>query len=686
MKSKFSIRLSAKKGLLLFMLGMSMLSIVRSQTITINKQLFVAGTYPDSANITVPIDLNTQGTFGFGYNAVTNSFDSNYFKLALIPVANANAVITDTSDAAINSLGGNVIGKYTFSNKQVPYTAFVNGMIPKVANGTVNTANYVLKVISTNPFVVSDATDPIVYQKRANTLRLKSFAIIGSKGAAFNYESTHSAVFFGYCGAVIDSKGNPADTTITIVDSTTGTITVGNGYDSVILIKNEFSSLINTDTVVFRDVIAVKGSYSFPTGIIKAGNFYTLLMKSKDDNGYNSTKSYFVLNSLWNLNLAKKSSPNGCKGDTITLYPELNNIQASQQFGITDNFPGFLYNVNWGDPKSKLAQNFSYSQWMNNLGIVTHLYDTSSCLSPLHYWTITAKLSNPFQGSSCSYPIATPTVQIWSSVKAKIVRHDPVCISSSLDTATVIIKDSSYGGTNASCTGNAYYVWYKAFVGCGTINDTVFTPVDSSVTTLSNGNIVPSYVPHYDYRDKFTQAGKWMIKLVANNNTCTTNGYIDSLVVENSPKAKFKFQGASPDSVLGCSPLNVAVNNLSDSTCTQKWSFNWDVTDTFGIVQNLGTDYNFLVGFTSSDSAPKVVFNKQGVYYLRLIASNACTKSDTVLHKVNVNGNGGVSFPNGNKSSHTAGWRGNTNAYCTYTASKQLASILLLLYQLQMQF
>ena len=675
MKFITSIRLNVRKGLMMFILGIATISAAHSQTITINSQLFVGGTYRDSSNITVPVDLNTVGTDGFGYGYGSLVFTNNYFKLALIPVANAAVNPVDTSDASIINMGGKVIGKFTFNNYQASYTTFVNGIIPKLGVGT-NTASYVLRVISTNPFIVSNPSAQITVQRTSpQAPHIKSFAIAGTTGntSAINYDPTHSAMFFGYCGAIVDSKGNPVDTSISLIDSTAGSFNTAASYDSVILIKNTYSGLINTDNIVYTAQVTPKGIINFPSGSLKAGNYYTLLLKAKDDSGYVSSKSYYILNSFWTLNLSKKSSPNGCKGDTISLYPEISNTQAGQQFGIINNFPGLLYNINWGDPKIPGAINYTYAQLLDDSGIISHVYDTSSCPSPSHYWTITAKLANPFTGNNCSYSVATPQVQIWSSVKSKYIHHQPVCIYDALDTAMITFKDSSYGGTNATCTGTAYYIWSKAFVGCGNINNAVFTDVDSSTTTV-NGNIIPSYVAHYDHKDTFNSPGKYFIQLVANNSTCLTNGYIDSIIVVAPPHVNYLFDslGVQTKTVTGCAPLTVAVNNLSDSTCSQKWSFKWDVTDLLGNIVPPGSAYTFATGSLNTDLSPKVIFNKQGTFKLRLIGSNACTKADTATNIVIVNGIGAVVFPTGNQPTSATGVK--TNAFCIYNAAGKTVS------------
>ena len=666
-----------------------MLTLGHSQTITIkiNQQLFAAGTYRDSSNITVPFDIDARGTNGFGYNSQTNSVDTNYFILVIIPVANAATPINDTSTSTITLLGGTKIGRFTYDiNKvknigQVPYSTFVNGVIPKnflVAG--VNTASYVLKVISVKPFISSDATAPIVVTRTTASI-IKSFAVAGAIGnsTAINYDATHSAMFFGFCGPVVNSKGVPLDSSISLMDSTAGSFNNLNQttvYDSVILINNSFHTLLNTDTVVYRSTVTPKGNIIFPSGILKGGEYYTLLIKAKDDSGYISSKSYFILNTGWAFNINRTTSAsNGCKGDTVSLYPVISNTQAGQQFGIYDNFPGILYSVNWGDPKSPSTLYYSFNQLINNGGIINHIYDTSSCFRPSgsQFWPINAALNTTFQGSNCAYPVSNQSIQIFSSVKAKFIHPAPVCAWNAIDTAGIIIKDSSYAGSNTTCTGSAFYKWYRSFIGCGTINDTTTSPfilVDSSAT-LKNGVYVPTAVPHYDYKDVYPQAGKYIIKLFADNKQCKTDAYVDSIMVESTPKAKFLFDSLAftVPSISGCSPLNVAVTNLSDSTCTQKWNFKWEVIDTVTkTVVPLGSVYTILTPSTSTSTAPTFVFNQKGVYKVRLIGSNACTLHDTAYGLVTVLGTGGVYFPSGNKGVDPNGVK--INAFCIYSASK----------------
>ena len=689
MKFINSISMNMKKSMFCLLVSMLMFTLGHSQTITINQSLFAAGTYRDSSNITVPIDIDVTGTKGFGYNAITNSVDSNYFILVIVPVAKAATPITDTLTSTISLLGGTKIGRYTFDlNKvknfpMVPYTTFVNGVIPKKFLGAgINSANYVLRVLSVKPFVSSDITAPITI-KRTTAPVIKSFAVAGSIGntTAINYDPTHSAMFFGFCGPIVKANGTQLDSSISLIDSTAGGFTNLNQttvYDSVILINNSFHNLINTNTIVYSGTVAPKGNILFPAGILKAGEYYTLLLKAKDDSGYTSSKSYFILNTGWAFNINRATSAsNGCKGDTVSLYPVINNIQAGQQFGIYDNFPGLLYSVTWGDPKTPGALYYSFNQLIYNGGIISHLYDTSSCFRPTgsQYWPITAALNTSFQGSNCAYPVSNQTIQIFSSVKARFSHPKPICAWNAIDSAGVTIKDSSYAGSNTTCTGNAYYKWYRSFIGCGTINDTTTNPfiyVDSSAVLQGGGVYVPTAVPHKDYKDIYPQPGKYIIKLFADNKQCKTDAYIDSIMVEAQPKAKFLFDSLtfSVPSISGCSPLNVAVKNLSDSTCTQKWNFKWEVVDTTPAKNVIppGTIYTIQSPSTSTSTAPVFVFTQQGSYWVRLIGSNACTLQDTAYQKVNVIGNGGVAFPSGNKGVDANGVK--INAFCLYQVSK----------------
>ena len=680
--------MNMKKFMFCLMVSMLMLTIGHSQTITINQNLFAAGTYRDSSNITVPIDIDVTGTKGFGYNAKTNSVDSNYFILVIVPVANAASPIPDTTTAQIALLGGTKIGRYTFDRNKVanfpmvPYTTFVNGVIPKNFLGAgISSNNYVLKVISVKPFVSSNASAPITI-KRTTAPIIKSFAIAGSIGntTAINYDPTHSAMFFGFCGPIVKPNGTQLDSSISLVDSTAGRFTnldQTTVYDSVILINNSFHSLVNTNSIVYSGTVSPKGNILFPSGILKAGEYYTLLIKAKDDSGYISSKSYFILNTGWAFNINRTTSAsNGCKGDTVSLYPVINNIQAGQQFGIYDNFPGLLYSVTWGDPKTPGALYYSFNQLISNGGVISHLYDTSSCFRPAgsQYWPIAATLSTSFQGSNCAFPVSNQTIQIFSSVKAKFVHPKPICAWNAIDTAGVTIKDSSFAGSNTTCTGNAYYKWYRSFIGCGTINDTTTNPfiyVDSSAVLQGGGVYVPTPVPHKDYKDIYPQPGKYIIKLFADNKQCKTDAYIDSILVEAQPKAKFQFDSLTfkNSSISGCSPLNVVVDNQSDSTCTQKWNFKWEVIDT--VTKNViapGTIYTIQSPSTNTSTAPVFVFNQQGTYKVRLIGSNACTKQDTAYGIVNVIGNGGVAFPSGNKGVDAN--RVKINAFCIYQVSK----------------
>ncbi|MEI6184057.1 MAG: PKD-like domain-containing protein [Bacteroidota bacterium] len=684
MKSFSAKTIYYKKQLVILIASFVLFTSIKAQTITINQQLFAGGTYRDSSNITVPIDIDARGTNGFGYNRRTNSVDTNYFILVIIPVSQAATPINDTLNSTLALLGGMKIGRYHLIKNLFPpfyhdtYTTFVNGVIPKNFLGAgINSASYVLKVISVKPFVSSDATVPIRIQRTIAPV-VKSFAVAGSIGntTAINYDPTHSAMFFGFCGPIVNKNGSQLDTSISLLDSTAGSFNTSNSYDSVILVKNDFNTLINTNTVVYRSMVTKLGSILFPSGILKAREYYTLLMKAKDDSGFMSSKSYFILNSGWTFNIIRTSSgSSGCKGDTVSLFSVINNLQAGQQFGLINNFPGLIYSVNWGDPKNPGTYFYSYTQLLISGGMISHRYDTASCFRPYgsQYFPVSASMENPFQGYNCASPIANQSVQIFSSAYARIAHHSPVCAWNAIDTGSITLQDSSWGGANINCTGSAYYKWYRSYVGCGSINDTISNPlvaVDSSAV-LQGGVYVPVAVSHYNYKDIYIQPGKYILKLVADNKTCMATSNIDSIMVVARPKANFFFDsiGLPVKNIIGCSPFMVNVINQSDSTCSQKWNFKWAVVDSFtNKVIPPGNIYTIQPPYSDTSFAPVFVFNQQGIYKLRLIGSNACTLSDTAYKMLYVVGNGGVSFPNGNKGINPNGFK--VNAFCVYSASK----------------
>ena len=682
-----AISFTMKKRFIGFVLGILMFSAGYSQSISIDKTLFgnAFQVFRDSSNIAVPINLSTFGTNGFGDTAVflntknTFSFQSNIFAIVMVPYKYKDSIITDTTKSLGRLLGAQIIGRYTFNNKQVPYTTFVNGIIPKLGVGVI-ADTVVFRVVSTLPFISSDSSVPVIRKRTASSPAVKSFAIAGSVGntTAINYDPTHSAMFFGFCGTVLDAFGNLADTSISLMDSTAGSFKSPSSYDSVFLINSSFHTLVNLNQIVYSGAVTPKTPIMFPFGSLKAGEYYTLMLKAKDDSGFVSTKCYFIINSNWVLNLGTVTKSTGCSGDTVKLYVTINQYQAGFQFGIYDNFPGLLYSLNWGDPNHPGTLFLSYSQLMNNNGQLTHRYDTTSCFNNSKTWPISTTLINPFQGNKCSFKSANATLQIFSSVKAKFGHVELACMYNPItDNTPVTFKDSSYAGSNNSCTGTAYYTWYRSYVGCGNINDTATNPfiaVDSS-STIINGVSTPTPVAHWNHLDSFTLPGKYFIELIADNKSCTTSGFIDSINVVAPPKAKFMLDSAGvQDTIIkGCSPLTVFVDNLSDSTCSEKWKFHWDVLDSLNgniLVPYGPSNYTFLGGSTFADSiTPKFVFNQIGIYKIRLVGSNACSHHDTAAYRtVIVEGSGGVAFPNGNSVSSYSNIK--TNAFCIYGASK----------------
>ena len=593
-------------------------------------------TFRDSSNVSVPIDITEPDSLNFAFSPSTilgTSFHNLLGNQFVLYVTQSSAPLTKLSDTS--NFGYIPIGKYTFDS--AVYTTFVNGYFPSGAK-SLPAGTYYLRVVSTYPFVCSDSVQINIFSS-SNPIRVRSFTheLKANPLSVIHDDPTQIQKFYGTCF-------NDTITHLVLNDSSFG----ATQWDSLILIQNSYTNSANVNNIVLQSLITPGTPVNLP--MVK-GNYYTLRLKAKNlIDGCESSVSYFLLNSLWVINMSSAGNVTNCTKQVSTFYVPLDQRQTptSPELGIIDNFPGSLYKIAFGDPKKPAPVYTSYSQIVKDTGILSYTYDSTSCFSPGSQYLVTDSLLNYFSGIKCVNAFTQLNIKVLASAKAKIGHPILPKCPNTVDT----FIDSSYAGygtSNGGCTGLAYYKWYAAYVGCGSLSDTATYPFVLLDSTY------PNAVAHYNLVDSFPLAdsGKVYLKLIAENASCNTDAVIDSFMLVKPSKAGFQFDSVDLsnnhtylDSMTGCSPKTFRVTNQSGVTCTQPSTFTWAVLDANMNVVAPGVVWKFGGTSTATDTAPNFIINSQGRYYVRLIASNVCIKSDTIIRPVNVVGVGNVFFNN----------------------------------------
>lgn len=528
---------------------------------------FLLISFQSKAQITIgTVDA---GPYGYGSNiTVPLSFPGNVSDL---PIGNTFELYL--SDATGNFAGnGTLLG--TFGGF---YTPAVNGVIP---NGLAAGNGYKLRIRTSNP-----NNTPVT-----NTIDVPgNITIVAQTSPTVTLTPNSSANALGG-----DNIGFcPTDA----------------GNNKSLLLKDNVPSSTSIEVQVRNLITNAVTSYNetlLPAGYnltnLNVGFYSVTSIATTVVNGIavKSIKNYVLHNTTFGIGITDNGATAGCidgiGGGAVVSYSIT---------GITSNYPGTTYRVNWGDGTNV---ELTLSQINNNGGSITHSFTETSCGKG---GAPDGSNNNSFQVTITSVSVTcgvtkpvTAYAQVFLNPVAKITGNGIGCINT-LQTFT----NASLAGTRSDCTDQMDYTWY---VDGGT------NPVQISTT---NEPLVWT----------FTTAGNHTVRLVASNGVgvCDPSEFTFRVCIQELPRPSFTLPGTAPVTICAGTTLTPTNTSFIDNGCTPDRNFRWIVD----IVTAGGP-----VTFVSTSETPQFAFPTAGVYDISLaIPTAACGEVISAKQRVVVN-------------------------------------------------
>jgi len=430
------------------------------------------------------------------------------------------------------------------------YTTFVNGVIPA---GTPAGTGYVVQVYSVNPQVASTISAP--------------FQINASNGVVAGVSSqTLYPEIFGSCIGV-----------------------AGTGYSFV----NTSSAGTTVTASFFNEITQANEAIITPTavGALFTANaaHYTVTVKAVSG-GIVGTKCYFLLNNSMGTNFGASGSNTVCLqgGSGLLSY-------IISPASIKNNFPGLIYNVNWGDG---LSDNYTYCQLAATTGIVSHSYTTQSCgISVANYkntFQVLAQPENPYCGANLVSPISAGA-QVVTEPK-NIITPPTTPATWCANTPVTFINGSDPGQDLAS-----------NLLGCRAPGALYTWMVDGVVQATG-------YPLAQNFVNTFTSTGNHTVTLHLQNpgGACSPPDTTINICIQNPPVPAFSVPAHQ-----GCIPFQFSPTNTSsiDPICNTNNFYLWKTTGP-GLTYGNGTNQN--------STQPNFVFTRPGTYTIFLAINASC--------------------------------------------------------------
>lgn len=392
---------------------------------------------------------------------------------------------------------------------------------------------------------------------------------------------------------------NPTSTpTNTIYDTTFGRCLLTSSQN---LVLQETVAAGNVLTATVYDSTGATLAATVTTNQVQftmvPGNYYSVNIQTTNIAQNTITaKSFLVLASTNNLSLQTSGANDVCL-PAVKTYT----VNISGNGGIKNNYPGSKYTIDWGDGT---IDTYTQCEILARNGELLHTYKTTSCgrppitdISPTQYnaFRVGVSANNPF--CSSGFTALTTYAKAWARPTADFIEPTFGCANT-----PIIFKNISEAGTAAynnavNCTDNAIYEWY----------------VDGTLVFNAPKDLVYT----------FTTLGRHTIRLVALNDPCSDEITKDIIVQDGYG---FNFTGNGQDSVKGCTPLLVNLQNLTRPPTGMNWSdvkWHWQVLKRNSVtLADAGIDYQFVSGDTSSPN-PAIKFLKPGKYFIRLYVDSA---------------------------------------------------------------
>jgi len=450
------------------------------------------------------------------------------------------------SDATGNFANETLIG--SFSNF---YTTFVNGIIPA---GTPAGTGYEVQVVSVTPTITSTTSTP--------------FTISAGSGVAAGVSSqlldSTNVQIMGICNGT-------SNTVYTFVNGSTAGATVTATFFNELTQNTEG---VITPTAAGTNFTANAAHYLVTVKAVKGGIV--------------GTESYFLVNNSVNTSFGVSGNSNIClTGGGSLVY----NVDITSTVGIQNNFPGLIYNVNWGDGTTSA---YILCDIVTAGGKISHIYTKESCGNnpngQANSFEVDFQPNNPYCGKTGTQ--VTSYAQVITSPKNIIGVPIAACVNTLVTFANNSDPGQDPKSSTFSCTtSNALYTWM----------------VDG-VVAASN------YTLSQPFLNTFTTTGVHTITLHLQNGSplCFTKDTTQSVCIQNPPQPIFTLPFTT-----GCLPVSLTPVNQSviDSNCNSTNSYVWSVTGPGPISYGNNTNVN--------SAQPKFVFSTPGVYQFVLGISTA---------------------------------------------------------------
>ncbi|MGV3509463.1 MAG: PKD-like domain-containing protein, partial [Sphingobacteriaceae bacterium] len=454
------------------------------------------------------------------------------------------------SDASGSFLSERLIGTYPGF-----YTTFINGVIP----ADLPSGNYKVRVKSTAPATVS--------------LPSAEFKVNAQTGVKAEIDANSSQVItnnpktFGVCKP-------ERSTNFKFTNSSTP------GANVTVSVKNELNISDSKQYTIESSPISIAAEMAH----------YTIFVKA-ELNGIIGTKAYFLINNVI------KPGFNSPANNTVCLPAVLEyDIETASSNGIQNNFPGYSYQINWGDDA---IENVTPNQIIANSGKVKHTYNRSSCgkqikINDVNYYNVFGiiyQVNSPFCGL-VSVPLSTQA-KVITQPENRFALPSAVCLNADFSLNNMSIAGDNPSGNSPECQNNSVvYYWY----------------VDGQPVT-------PQGVPiSYKLNHKFTTPGVHTIRLESESNSNCQAAPLERITyVQAVPKPAFTLT-----ETLACAGavIKAADQSVLDTGLKAQNIYSWTVKGPSNVT--------YVNNTSSSSKNPEFKFGTAGIYTVQLTITSPC--------------------------------------------------------------
>lgn len=445
------------------------------------------------------------------------------------------------------------------------YTSFVNGVLPtNLLPGAYN-----IEIRTSSPATVSARGVVNVVSGNALSAKITSQSI-----------SSNSQDVFGNCNG---KAGN-----FDFLDQSTSGSTVT-------------ASFFNELSQVNEGTLTLNPGLKFPA---KTAH-YTILVKAVN-NGVVATKAYALVNNVVNTSFGATGSNTVCliNGKGTLIY----NMDISSANGLQKNYPGNVYNVDWGDGSSN---KYTFCEISAVSGQISHDYTVSSCglqtQGHSNMFPVNIMVTSPYCGTVGTQ--VTSYSKVLNPPNNVFTSSNYACVNTPVSFSNTSFPGDDPTSSSASClNANARYSWY----------------IDGSLKAANAQLSDP-------FAYTFTTTGTHTITLhlQQSGDVCDANDVTRTICVEAAPIPKFKLT----DSVYCSSSIVIPTDqSVVDNSCSgNNHQYTWVVTGPQAVAYANGTNAN--------SKQPQFQFALAGKYKVMLSIDAPCGAVSTSTQTIYINTN-----------------------------------------------